>query len=608
MAITKEIISNALLANEKYSSMTLSKLMRNTKDTLLKMFDEIGGDLNSLEPKKEKKTKLAKVDLAMTSDISSLGLTYSMVHYETFKIHNDKNIFEDVIDNLMIDEILSKDIKYRDDKDVLHTLTFGTEEHKKASLEFKADVLNPLNRAKKRLKILKFLSEQNSVYVNIINIIKKKESKFSYIKDVIRELREYVKVGETETKLFGEVMTPLELVKEMITTLPEETWSNPNLKILDPSNGCGPFPAFIIYKLMIGLTEWQPDEDLRYKHIIENMIYTCELQPKNMFLWLFTIDPKDEFQPNIYTGSFLDQGFDNHMKNVWGVDKFDIITGNPPYQDGKNKNRAHPLWVKFIEKSFSILNNSGYLNMVTPNSWITPNSKITSFFTESKLIVLNLDCKKYFKNVGSTFTAYLIKNEKNDINFLTKVVSNDISFLNIKGMSFIPSDFNPTTTNIVKKMLSNKKINLLSIGKPFRSDTEENVSLIKEDNFKYELFHTNTENYFSILEHPNQFTKKVIINKTGKWNPFYSETLGFTHINYGVEVSSSQEGKLLETYLNSKLILFYIKVMNVFGARDKFTIENIPSIQLINNIDDKYIYEYFSLAEQEINFIENYDI
>ena len=57
MAITKEIISNALLANEKYSSMTLSKLMRNTKDTLLKMFDEIGGDLNSLEPKKEKKTK-----------------------------------------------------------------------------------------------------------------------------------------------------------------------------------------------------------------------------------------------------------------------------------------------------------------------------------------------------------------------------------------------------------------------------------------------------------------------------------------------------------------------------------------------------------------------
>lgn len=227
MAITKEIISNALLANEKYSSYTLSKLMRNTKDTLLKMFDEIGGDLNSLEPKKEKKTtKLAKVDLAISNDTPNLGATYSVNHYAEYKKLNDKNIFEDVIDNLMIDEILGKDIKYRDDKDVLHTLKFGTEEHTKAATEFKADVLNPLNRGKKRLKILKFLSEQNSVYANIINIIKKKESKFSYIKDVIRELREYVKVGEVEKKKFGEVMTPLELVKDMMATLPEETWSD----------------------------------------------------------------------------------------------------------------------------------------------------------------------------------------------------------------------------------------------------------------------------------------------------------------------------------------------------------------------------------------------
>ena len=161
MAITKEIISNALLANEKYSSYTLTKLMRNTKDTLLKMFEEIDGDLGSLEPIKEKKTKMAKVDLAISSSNENLGMTYSMTHYDMFKEHNDKNIFEDVIDNLMIDEILGKDIKYRDDKDVLQTLVYGSPEHSKAADEFKADVLNPLNKAKKRLKILKFLSEQN---------------------------------------------------------------------------------------------------------------------------------------------------------------------------------------------------------------------------------------------------------------------------------------------------------------------------------------------------------------------------------------------------------------------------------------------------------------
>ena len=70
----------------------------------------------------------------------------------------------------------------------------------------------------------------------------------------------------------------------MLNTLPAEVWSNPNLKWLDPANGTGPFPAVVIYKLMKGLESWEPDADKRYKHIIENMIYVCELQPKNMFL------------------------------------------------------------------------------------------------------------------------------------------------------------------------------------------------------------------------------------------------------------------------------------------------------------------------------------
>ena len=132
-------------------------------------------------------------------------------------------------------------------------------------------------------------------------------------------LREYVKVGEVEKKKFGEVMTSLDLVKEMLSTLPEDVWTNPNLKWLDPANGTGPFPTMVIYKLMNGLKEWEPDDNKRYKHIIENMIYVCELQPKNMFLYMCVADPFDEYDINIYTGSFLDEGFDNHMKEVWGV-------------------------------------------------------------------------------------------------------------------------------------------------------------------------------------------------------------------------------------------------------------------------------------------------
>jgi len=145
-------------------------------------------------------------------------------------------------------------------------------------------------------------------------------------------------------------MTPLELVKEMLATLPKEVWSNPDLKWLDPANGTGTYPLMVVYKLMIGLKDWEPDEEKRYKHIVENMIYVCEIQPKNMFLYMFLLDPFDEYLLNIYTGSFLEEGFDRHMKEVWELDKVNIVVGNPPFNTGAGGNGARDLWDKFVIK------------------------------------------------------------------------------------------------------------------------------------------------------------------------------------------------------------------------------------------------------------------
>jgi site-specific DNA-methyltransferase (adenine-specific) len=88
-----------------------------------------------------------------------------------------------------------------------------------------------------------------------------------------------------EVKKFGEIMTPFTVVDDMMNTLPDDVWSNPNLKWLDPCNGIGTFPSIIVDRLMVGLKDVIPNNCDRYKHIIENMIYVCELQAKNMFLF-----------------------------------------------------------------------------------------------------------------------------------------------------------------------------------------------------------------------------------------------------------------------------------------------------------------------------------
>jgi len=297
-----------------------------------------------------------------------IGATYTPKHYQLFEKTGNKNLFEEVIDMMMLE-------------------TF--------SEEFKKKVMNmPLKE--KRMAILSLLDKDRNLFLRIKSLINGGIGKFEHIKDVIKMLREYVKVGEVEKKKYGEVMTPLELVKEMLNTLPEEVWSNPDLKWLDPANGTGPYPLMVIYKLMNGLKKWEPNEEKRYKHIVENMIYVCELQPKNMFLYMCAVDPWDMYHLNIYTGSFLTDGFDKHMREVWNVDKFDIVMGNPPYNTSASSsggNGGRDLWDKFLIKSEELINYFGYIVYIHPSKWRKPENEIFQIFKRNNLIYLEIHNK-----------------------------------------------------------------------------------------------------------------------------------------------------------------------------------------------------------------------
>jgi hypothetical protein len=342
------------------------------------------------------------------------------VTLEEYQLTKNKNIFEEVIDKMMLESFTP---------------------------EFSDKIMNmPLKD--KRMSILSLLDKDRNLFLRIKGLINSGIGKYEHIKDVILMLREYVKVGEVEKKKFGEVMTPLELVKEMLATLPEEVWSNPNLKWLDPANGSGPYPLMVIYRLMNGLKDWEPDEEKRYKHIVEKMIYVCELQPKNMFLYMCAVDPWDMYQLNIYTGSFLEEGFDKHMKEVWGFYKMDVIIGNYPYQEQKTGfKKSQPLWNLFVKKSITILEEAGYMTTVHPGGW----RNVDGVFKEIQICLKNREML-YLKihnfkrgqdifNAAITFDYYTIRNSKNE-NFLTKIIFEDGEEFNIdiSKYEFLPNE------------------------------------------------------------------------------------------------------------------------------------------------------------------------
>jgi hypothetical protein len=360
----------------------------------------------------------------------------------------------------------------------------------------------------KRLAILSLLDRDRNLFMKIKSYISSdKLTKMDHIKDVILMLRKYVKVGEVEKKKFGEVMTPLELVKEMMATLPEEVWSNPNLKWLDPANGTGPYPTWVIFKLMRGLEKWEPNEEKRYKHIVENMIYVCELQPKNMFLYMCVVDPWDIYKLNIYTGSFLSEGFDKHMKEVWNTDKFDIIIGNPPYNDNQNSNGKRgggtSLWDKFVNKYFTILNENGFICNVHPNGWrgLGKHASIGNLMKSKQILYLEIhdaqDGMRIF-GAGTKYDWYTLQNCNAFKETKIKDQDGKMNTIDISKLPFIPSGMFEEIISLISND-DNDRINLLHSYSKYES-RKTWMKNINTDGYKYPcVMQVSTKNEISSL-------------------------------------------------------------------------------------------------------------
>jgi hypothetical protein len=370
--------------------------------------------------------------------------------------------------------------------------------------------ISKASKHSKRMAIASILGSRE-----IFELIKKTQEKqntdeyLTYLDELVVLFRKYVEVADVEKKTLGEVMTPIWLVEDMLNTLPSDVWCNPNLKWLDPCSGVGTFPSIVVQRLMKGLENLIPNPEKRYGHIIENMLYVCELQDKNLFVFNCVFDLGDNNATNSYCGSFLDEGFDNHMKNVWGVEKFDIIIGNPPYQiQNEGETKTHPIWDKFVVRSLNILIDNGYLCMVHPDGWRNVSGKfkhIQNLLKNREVLYLELHNKKDgIKTFGAqtTYDFYCVKNKPN-IDYHTKVKCIDGSFenVNLKDLDFIPNGkFNDFQKLMAKG--NEEKVLLLYSRSAYGSD-KDNMSDTQTNDFLYPCIYTILKNGETNLKYSN---------------------------------------------------------------------------------------------------------
>lgn len=400
-------------------------------------------------------------------------------------------------------------------------------------------------------------------------------------KELLELINECLKPKEVEKKEFGEVFTPMYLVNEMLDKLPKEVWTNKDLKWFDPAVGMGNFQVAIYLRLMESLKKIIKDDKQRKKHILENMLYISEISKKNVLICKQIFDINNEYKLNIYEGDSLELD----INKVFGVEKFDIIIGNPPYNEN-NTGTGNIIWHLFVSKSINNLKENGYLCFVHPAIWRKPKSeksKVGKYFKlmthDNTILYLEIhnskDGIKTF-NCGTRYDFYVLKKERNN-GYLTEIKdeNNKKCKINLLLWEFLPNsniktieklvDFNnENRINIInnfnysrlnKKIVSNKKTSVYKY---------ELIYLTPKSGIRYMYSNTNDNGHFGI--------SKVIIGETGIENAIndYEGKYGMTQDSFGIIINSEKEGEKILNFITSQK---FIKLLKISCSWSNFRID-----------------------------------
>ena len=390
--------------------------------------------------------------------------------------------------------------------------------------------------------------------------------------DIQNKIEEHLSIRTEEKNKYGEVFTPITLINEMLDKLDSNVWSNPNLKWLDPANGIGNFPMVVFHRLNKGLKSVIENGEERKSHIIKNMLYMIELNENNVKISQNIFGQ----EANIYCGSFLEDGW----KDSLGVDKFDVIVGNPPYNRAQNntgkKGGGDLIWDEFIHNSLDFLNENGHLCFVHPSAWRKPQDKNTKtkglynlMTKQNHLLYLEIHDTKAGKktfNVGTRYDWYVLQKTYSDKPTIVKDQLGIEHIIQLKDWLFLPNH----SYDIIKPLLGTSE-NVIYSRTQYGSDKKW-VQDTKTDEFKFQLIHSTTKKgvrykWTNTLDPPvkkkvDMFgVPKVIFGETGINNVIIDMEgkFGLTNGSIGIKIDSIEEGVKLKTALESEM---FKKVLN----------------------------------------------
>lgn len=454
------------------------------------------------------------------------------------------------------------------------------------------------------------------------------------------------------TARIPEIVTPTKVVKAMVDLLPEEVW-NSETRFLDLACKGGEYLREVYDRLMETeiIQAKFPDAIERSNHILLNQIYGIALSPvsvertKKKLLGCGANIRIISNYTNKMRGLNLGSKSDGKQKNIkdiieeeFGADmKFDVVIGNPPYQEstgsGLNESGGKALFDKFISKGVDISNR--IVCMITPTKWIAGNQSdfvnLRAKLLEGNHMVKMVDYMNakdifpgrsiaggvsYFlydkkRTAQTEFTtvlgdAYTHERELNRdgiiprhavgesvINKIKQVDKNFLASHIYKNKWNLPTDY--CEGSIVPQSADDIKV-ITPQGEYYAKSSE--FDMMETGHYKVMFTRVITEH---AVEPGKNNTYKIlssirVIEPNEICNASYMVVDGISKKEYAGNI---------KTYLETKFVRFLI-LQTLFGiglTADRF--QFVPVQDFSKSWSDNMLYEKYDLTKEEIGFIEN---
>jgi hypothetical protein len=356
--------------------------------------------------------------------------------------------------------------------------------------------------------------------------------------------------------------TPKQIFEDMIPNISEDILKDPKSKYLDPCCGIGTSLVVLYWKLR----EYHTHSD-----IINNMLYGADISEGYT-----DICKEDIGLKNIYN--------EDALKKQWNM-KFDVVIGNPPYQDSNNNAKNVKLWTKFTFKAIEL--SKQYIAFVTPNNAIKDNTFGTKF-------------REKLNNIGYGF---IYANNHKQKKFNASIDTCD--WIISRGAK---DNFNPIGLErrdhiidlIIDKVISYKdKLPLVMqnghISKDMLSEDGINSILFSGNKIKYTNFDINDDNKL-----------KVVFPFSCSYKSMFITVKPLGMLNLSIDIKDQNEGEVIMSYANSKLLNFVANRYNKTSGFTPFVKANkVPDLRRQELWTDEELYKHFNLTQEEIDYIES---